>query len=213
MGNVVKKLEIYTDKSMMLLSHTKKIKLSVKKISEEFMYIAFLLWEVREYKYYEGSYESVTDYAEKEHSIDKSMTSRLIQLTENFSRKTQSGLPSMIVDSKYVNYSQTQLIEMIQIPDQKREEINPNMSHREIRNKVKEIKSCGAATTEPAPREVLTIKLIQDDEIKCSNCGQWHKVDENKRNAMWIELNGKYIGQCCYFQIWDSDVKKLLMKE
>ena len=116
-------------------SHSEKIKKSMVKIVHEFLYVGFLLWEVREYRYYEGlGYKDVVEYAEREFCFKRSSTFNFIRLSETYSEPTKYGTPSLHLADKYRGYSQSQLTEMLSLGPSKVNEVTPNMSIREIRN-------------------------------------------------------------------------------
>ena len=64
---------------------TQKIKQAMHDAAQHFVYIGFLLWEVRQYKYYwENGYDSVYEYAEAELGFKRSSTKNFIAICENF---------------------------------------------------------------------------------------------------------------------------------
>ena len=58
---------------------TQKIKKAMFDAAREFVYIGFLLWEVKEYEYHrEGGYSNVYEYAEAELGFKRSSTKNFI---------------------------------------------------------------------------------------------------------------------------------------
>lgn len=71
-----------------LESTTKKITETINKVKDDFMYIGFLLWEVRELKHYTAKgYSSVIEYAEKELNFKQASTYNFISICERFSER------------------------------------------------------------------------------------------------------------------------------
>lgn len=196
------------DLKIMLDSATEKIKKTINKMTEDYMYMSFLLWEVREYKYYEyaepNPYPDISTYSEMEFGFSKSQTSRLIKLCENFSAKTRTGSPSMNIADKFKNFNMTQLVEMLRVPPERLEEITPDMSCKKIREFKKEIKRSVASTQLKIQEELKSDNL---NEIMCQNCGKVYSVDKRSKKQC-IVINGKTVFSCCFEIKWDIDLLK-----
>lgn len=130
------------DKLMFLDGHTQKIKKTLCRISDDFIYIGFLLWEVNKFKYFESKgYSNIIEYAENEFGFKKSQTYNFIGVCEKFSRYTSSGYPSIHIDDKYKDYSFSQLCEIKVLKGDLINEVDPGMSSRQIKElKKKELK-------------------------------------------------------------------------
>ena len=203
MGNVKQ-----FDLKIMLDSATEKIKKTITKMTEDYMYMSFLLWEVREYKYYEyaepNSYPDVSTYSEMEFGFSKSQTSRLIKLCENFSAKTSTGSPSMRIADRFENFNMSQLVEMLGLPVEKWDEITPDMSAKKIREVRKEMKKSVAPAQLKIQEELKSGNL---DEIMCQNCGKVYAVDKRSKKQCII-INNKTVFSCCFQIKWDVDLLK-----
>lgn len=203
MGNV-KQLDV----KILLDSATEKIKKTITKMTEDYMYMSFLLWEVREYKYYEyaepNPYPDISTYSEMELGFSKSQTSRLIKLCENFSAKTRTGSPSMHIADMYKSFSMTQLVEMLRVPSEKLGDITPDMSCKKIREVVKEMKKSVVSTQLKIHEEMKSENL---NEIMCQNCGKSYSVDKRSKKQCII-INGKTVFSCCFEVKWDVDLLK-----
>jgi transposase len=67
---------------------TQRIKDAMYDAAKQFVYIGFLLWEVREYKYYrENGYQNVYEYAEAELGFKISSTKNLIAICVQFCKR------------------------------------------------------------------------------------------------------------------------------
>ena len=113
---------------------TQKIKRAMEETAKQFVYIGFLLWEVREYQYYyENGYGSVYEYAETELGFKRSSTKNFIAICEQFCRKSEYKLPTMFLDERWNDYSYSQLTEMLSMSAAKREQAAPSMTVKQIR--------------------------------------------------------------------------------
>lgn len=196
------------DVKIMLDSATEKIKKTITKMTEDYMYMSFLLWEVREYKYYEyaepNPYPDVSTYSEMEFGFSKSQTSRLIKLCENFSAKTKTGSPSMHIADRFKDFNMSQLVEMLCIPSEKWGEITSDMSVKKLREVRKEMKKSVATSQLKIQEELKSDNL---NEIMCQNCGKVYSVDKRSKKQCII-INGKTVFSCCFEIKWDIDLLK-----
>lgn len=181
---------------MNLNSTTEKISKTLGKIKDDFVYIGFLLWEVREYKFYESKgYESVVDYAEKELGFKKTSTYNFIAVCEKFSRKKDNGNPTMSLDDKFKDFSFCQLVEIKTLPAEQLQSFNSDMSNREIREKKKELKSEKVIDVNFVPvekvksksKEVDTFKVV-DSMIENIQLKDQVKQLEEERNNQSIDI-------------------------
>lgn len=116
---------------------TAKIKEAMQEAAKQFVYIGFLLWEVKEYRYYyELNYESVYDYAENELGFKRSSTKNFIAICETFCRRDQSykELPTMFLEDRWSDYQYSQLTEMLAMSPAQRQETKPSMTVRQLRD-------------------------------------------------------------------------------
>lgn len=150
---------------------TEKIKKAMYDAAKSFVYIGFLLWEVKEYKHYlEKNFRDVYDYAEQELGFKKTSTKNFINVAETFGNKyfkkdahIYGGaiLPTMHLQPEYKDFNFSQLCEMLAMSEKKRALVSPNMTIKQIR----EIKR------EPEPdlppnMETIPIELPEDYEEK-----------------------------------------------
>ena len=120
---------------------TEKIKQAMYEAARQFVYIGFLLWEVKQNHYYkEKGYENVYEYAEIELGFKKSSTKNFIGISETFGNKYYNSpyaknaiLPTMQLKPEYKDFNYSQLCEMLAMSPAKRETITPNMTIKQIR--------------------------------------------------------------------------------
>lgn len=151
---------------------TQKIKDAMKDAARQFVYIGFLLWEVKTYEYhYELNYSSVYEYAETELGFKRSSTKNFIAICEQFGKKSDNfkDLPTMHLDERFNDYSYSQLTEMLSMSAKQREQATPSMTVKQLR----EIKKSDNQPKQPA--------MVQPDpkpEASSQTSGQWISVNQ-----------------------------------
>lgn len=120
---------------------TEKIKKAMYESAKQFVYIGFLLKEVRDYKYYgEGGYEDVYTYAEFELGFKRSSTKNFIAIAETFGIQewkyqgiTQKS-QSMSLQPEYEKFNYSQLVELLAMSPAQRQAAKPEMTVRDLRS-------------------------------------------------------------------------------
>ena len=115
---------------------TAKIKGAMQDAARQFVYIGFLLWEVKRYEYfYELNYGSVYEYAEAELGFKRSSTKNFIAICEEFCRRNDwdKNMPTMHLDSKWNDFRYSQLTEMLSMSAKQREQAKPAMTVKQLR--------------------------------------------------------------------------------
>lgn len=133
---------------------TQKIKKAMYDAAKEFVYIGFLLWEVKEYEYYyEGDYESVYEYAEAELGFKRSSTKNFIAIAETFGtvKKGCDTTHTMSLQKEYSDYNYSQLTEMLSMSPAQREKANPSMTIRDLRSLKQKDREEAIRNTPPPP--------------------------------------------------------------
>lgn len=115
---------------------TQKIKNAMEETAKQFVYIGFLLWEVKEYKYYyENGYDSVYEYAEAELGFKRSSTKNFIAICETFCRRSGQfrETPTMFLADNWNQFKYSQLTEMLSMSAEKRKQATPDMTIKQLR--------------------------------------------------------------------------------
>lgn len=103
----------------------------VTAMAREYIGIGFFLRKVRDNEMYlEDGYKDVHDFAMNEFGMSKSTVNHCIRINEQFSIDGNS--PG--IDERYKDFSKSQLQEMLYIPVDKREDVTPDMTVKEIRS-------------------------------------------------------------------------------
>lgn len=179
---------------------TEKIRQAMYETARQFVYIGFLLWEVKSYKYYEeGGYQDVYAYAEYELGFKRSSTKNFIAVAETFGTIKQSSgdyLHTMHLQPKYKDFKYSQLVEMLGMSEQKRQQAKPNMTVKQLR----ELKK----TPEPeqfAIEEPETVGQTSGQKEYKSNVinNRWTDFIEPEVIRELCHLAGvRYDPRCCY---------------
>lgn len=169
---------------------TQKIKQAMHDAAQHFVYIGFLLWEVRQYKYYwENGYDSVYEYAETELGFKRSSTKNFIAICENFCQRSgeYKETPTMFLDKRWSDYSYSQLTELLSMSAPKRDHAKPSMTVRQLRELKKQ------------PEELEQITM---DELEAQASGQTsgHKTELTIActvNNRWYDLSEDTVKEAC----------------
>lgn len=203
---------------------TEKIKKAMYDVARQFVYIGFLLWEVKQYHYYqEKGYNDVYEYAEKELGFKRSSTKNFIAISETFGNKyynspfTCSILPTMQLKPTYEQFNYSQLCEMLSMSPAKRAAVTPDMTIKQIR----EIKKQPEPNQEPElPPDMETIQIPLPDETSGQTSGQEpkeeHKTASITINNTWIDAPKELIRElvklaglrCTPSMCFDITIKK-----
>ena len=104
-----------------------------------FIRLGFHLCEFRRYAFYtDFGYTSMKDFCEVNLGLSNSSVSRLINVYLEFS-KVQGYTHTMFLDDKYADYSYSQLCEMLNMSDEQRRQVKPDMTVKEIRELKKNV--------------------------------------------------------------------------
>lgn len=119
---------------------TEKIKRAMYDVAKQFVYIGFLLWEVKEYGYYrEGGYKDVYDYAQQELGFKKSSVKNFIAICEQFGTADHrqiggaAHVRTMSIQQKYEKFNYSQLCEMLAMSEKQRDQAKPDMTVKQLR--------------------------------------------------------------------------------
>lgn len=126
----------------------------IRDVKDGFVATGYYLWVIREERLWkEDGYNSFPEFLHCQYQKDKSWASRCIGLYEQFGKEITPGeLP--VLAAPYRDYSVSQLIEMVSMTEEQREQVTPDMKIREIREmKPKRKKKAAAALEGEVPAE------------------------------------------------------------
>lgn len=109
------------------------IKEQMRNIQNAFITIGFQLHWIRENNMYRVlNYKNVYEYAEKEYGIKKTTCCNFISIVENYADRDENGNVVESIADCYRNYSASQLVAMLGMPDELKQQVSPDMSVRAI---------------------------------------------------------------------------------
>lgn len=109
------------------------IREQMQNIQNSFVTIGFQLHWIREHNMFRVlNYKSIYEYAEKECGIGRSSCGNLISIIENFAERDENGKVIESISECYRNYSSSQLVAMVGMPETMKQQVTPDMSVRAI---------------------------------------------------------------------------------
>lgn len=126
------------------------IREQMRNIQNAFITIGFQLHWIRENNMFRVlNYKNVYDYAEKEYGLKKTTCCNFISIIENYAERDENGEVIESIADCYRNYSASQLVAMLGMNEDMRQQVTPDMSVRAI-NRLRKGEA-GTVETSPAP--------------------------------------------------------------
>ena len=126
-------------------------------IQNSFVTIGFQLhWIHRNNMFRVLNYKSIYEYAEKECNIKRTTCCNLICIIENYADRDENGEVIESIADCYRNYSASQLVAMLGMPEELKEQVSPDMSVRAINRLKKGEPEPGTVATSSSPVEEPT---------------------------------------------------------
>ena len=130
------------------------IKEQMRNIQNAFITIGFQLHWIRENNMFRVlNYRNVYEYAEKECGIKRTTCCNLICIIENYAERDENGEVIESIADCYHNYSASQLVAMLGMPEELKGQVSPDMSVRAINRLKKGEPEPGTVAASPAPVE------------------------------------------------------------
>lgn len=106
------------------------IRTELKNIKKSFVRIGWHLKQIKDNSWYQKEgYKNIYEFAKEKFNISQPAATRFINICTEFSENGSS--PEL--DARYQGYSLSQLTEMLNVGADKRKEVTPDMTVREIR--------------------------------------------------------------------------------
>lgn len=146
------------------------IREQMRNIQNAFITIGFQLHWIRENNMFRVlNYKNVYDYAEKEYGLKKTTCCNFISIIENYAERDENGEVIESIADCYRNYFASQLVAMLGMNEDMRQQVSPDMSVRAI-NRLRKggpepetVEASPAPVEEPAPvKEPETEKDAED---------------------------------------------------
>ena len=133
---------------------TNVIKQEMRNIQDSFLVIGFQLhWIKTNNMYRVLNYKNIMDYAEKEFGIKKTTCCNFINIIDTYAERDEHGEVIESIAECYRNFSSSQLIAMLGMPEEMQQQVTPDMTVREI-NRLR--KGEPAAPAVDAPKAVIS---------------------------------------------------------
>ena len=130
------------------------IREQMRNIQNAFITIGFQLHWIRENNMFRVmDYKNVYDYAEKEYGLKKTTCCNFISIIENYAERDENGEVIESIADCYRNYSASQLVAMLGMNEDMRQQVSPDMSVRAINRLKKGEPEPGTVAASPAPVE------------------------------------------------------------
>lgn len=130
------------------------IREQMRNIQNAFITIGFQLHWIRENNMFRVlNYKNVYDYAEKEYGLKKTTCCNFISIIENYAERDENGEVIESIADCYRNYSASQLVAMLGMNEDMRQQVSPDMSVRAINRLRKGGPEPGMVETSPVPEE------------------------------------------------------------
>lgn len=148
---------------------TKEILRTMRRSAKDIVQLGYMLKRVAEGRIWDGHYDCLDDYLRQELRMDYSMATRFIKINETYA----NPYDGMDIDVKYQDYSQGALIEMLNMSEEQREQITPDMTVRQIREvKKKERQPVDETETEEKEKQTKVATSqdakMQDATVHCA---------------------------------------------
>lgn len=140
------------------------IKEQMRNIQNAFITIGFQLHWIRENNMYRvQGYKSIYDYAEKEYGIKRTTCCNFICIIENYAERDENGEVVESIAGCYRNYSASQLVAMLGMPEEVKAQVTPDMSVRAI-NRLRKGEPEAPSVVEAAPARTEDSAPVKEEE-------------------------------------------------
>lgn len=133
------------------------IKKQMNNIQQSFLVIAFQLHWIKEHDMYQSmGFKNIYEFAEIEYGIGRSSCGNLICIIDNYAERDKAGHVIESLPERYRNFTASQLIAMVGMPEESRKRITPDMSVRLINRIRKQEAQARIGTNRIFPADVKT---------------------------------------------------------
>lgn len=187
------------------------IKANLSNMSQSFIAIGFYLKRVRDKELFKtDGYKDIWEFALDQYGIQRSTASRWMAMNDRFSKDGNSP----ILQEKYKLFGKSQLQEILYLPEEKLEEITPEMTVKEIRESRKP-ETCATSHISALGfplREYPESSLIQSKgcgkSYTCDSCSQ-NKCDIRQEKRWCVEAPCGNPFSCTTMEVTESLKKKV----
>lgn len=183
------------------ISYIDKIRKEVERAADNWLHIAYYVYELNYFGYYKKHFENIVDCCQANFGFKKSTTYNFINIVEQFADKRSFtvGMVKLKPKLQYVGFndffnavrhwSYSQLVAMLSLSDKQREQATPEMSAREIKRlktDSKRLENNSAESSETAPAEIVVPADPELVQVPASN------FETEQLKSEIADLNNKY---------------------
>lgn len=185
---------------------TVKIEGHLQSLKKSFLSIGYYLKIIRDRKlYHQDGYRNIYEFADDRLHLTKSTTSRMIGLCEQFS----AGHNSPRIDENYAEYNYSQLTELLPLEPEQREQINAEMTVKQIQAKKRELREAEkkkkevpqndlpeTAVSETAAQETAALEAIMPEAVIPAS--KIPPLKNKTERLKWLEQAAEWDGGLWY---------------
>ena len=150
-------------------------------IQNSFVVIGFQLhWIYENNMFRVLNYRSIYDYAEKECNIKRTTCCNLINIIENYAERDEHGQVIESIADCYRNYSASQLVAMLGMPEELKQQVTPDMSVRTINRLRKGEPEAYVSETDPV--SVEEPEPVREDAEETADMGEETEPAESQES-------------------------------
>lgn len=143
---------------LVLAEHSQAIKNCVMDSVWNFSAIGYHLKQIREKELYKAAgWNGFGDYVRAEFGFSNSVTTRYMQINDKFSVDGNS----FELDQKYTEFNKSQLQEMLYLTDEQMEQVQPDMTVKEIRR----LREPGEPASEKVESILTSMMRLPEDDV------------------------------------------------
>ena len=146
----------------------------LKKVESSYLNVATTLYRIYKNEYYViDNYKNIYDYASDLFGLSRGTVSNFINIVYKFCKPLDDG--SYCLVETYNEFSSSQLVSLINMPQQFIDSITPDMSVRAIKDKRREYKQL---ISETADSDIIDTEFTESDDTSVSSESSKKKQDK-----------------------------------
>ena len=161
------------------------IKDEIRRSASSVVSLGYMLRRMMDEKLWEGHYDSLDEYLRQELHMDYTLACRF----EAINRKYSIGGKNVHIADKWENYSQSVLIEMLNMPPELETKVTPDMTVRQVRELKRQARQERKKRGMRKPREKRRKKYPGHRHIRdTGRCRKKRTRIARRKEAVWREL-------------------------
>lgn len=133
-------------------------------IMQSYIEIGYYLKQIRDDQV-QSIGSNVYDYAEEHYGLDRSQTFRYMQINDKYSVDGNS----VQIDLRYSYYNKSQLIELLNVPEEQMDEFNSDMTIKQMRDVKRDLRNSTEHDDKEQDEENTDFKISFEDDVLENN--------------------------------------------